>query len=126
MTDEQQVDPSVTQALTSIRAKHERYKKNKQNVVYCTAMLPIKEKILREALGSLEYYQKLCPELTNDIALMRKRLEFSTNYLYEHEEQGNEIKEAEAIARKIKKLEQQMIELRKKQAEVELSPNVGS
>jgi len=126
VADEQQASPSVTELMTSIHVKHERYKKNKQNVVFCTAILPIKEKILREALQSKEYYDKLCPELTNDIALMRKRLEFSTNYLHDHEEQGTEIKEAEAIARKIKKLEQQMIELRKKEAEIKLSPNVGN
>jgi hypothetical protein len=122
------IQESVTELMNEVHRKHERLKRNRQNVAYATTMLPYKEKLLAEAMKSLEYYQKLVPELANDISLLRKRLEFSLKFCAEHDDDNEEMKEAEKIAAKIKKLEKELIRLREIEAEknkTDLSPNVG-
>lgn len=114
MTDEQ---PSVSELLNAVHKKKERFKRNRQNVAFCTAMLPEKERLLAECVKSLAYYQEIVPRLTNEIALMRKRLEFSLEFFKDHQDDDDEIREAEKIAAKIKKLEKELIALREKEAE---------
>lgn len=127
--EEPKIKESVTELMNEVHRKHERLQRNRQNVSYATQMLPLKEKALEEALKQLAYYQALVPELTNAIALFRKRLEFSLKFCAEHDGDNEEMKEAEKIAAKIKKLERELILLREKEAEknkTDLNKDVGN
>ena len=119
--------PSVTQILNDIHKQNERIRRNRQNVAACTALLPSKEKLLLEASKSLEYYSKLVPELTNDISLMRKRLEFSLDFCSKHDDEYQKTKDADKLAAKILKLEKELVRLRderKAQAELDLAKEI--
>ncbi len=106
---------SASEALKKVHEKHEKLLRNRQSVAFCSAKIPIVEKLLAAAIENAKFYAESVIEQTKQLDALRKRYNFSIEYCEKHAEDYEHVKIADEIANKIKKL---MAQLAEKNAEI--------
>lgn len=111
MSDEEAVkNKSVTELLKGVKEKHDRLLRNRVAVHQESTKLPLEEKLLRDAMKNLEFYAKSVEDLSKSVENRRKRLAFALNYCKEHDEDYTKLKMAEDLAKKIERLQKEVVE----------------
>ncbi len=105
-------EQAVTELLEAVRKKNERYLRNKQAVAFLSAVIPDREKLLKDFSAQLMFYAESVPKLKAQLDQDKIRLDFALTFLRDHAEDGESIKIAEETAKKIMKLQAQLVEKR--------------
>ncbi len=103
-------DKSVTELLDAVKRKHDKILRNRQAVAFCSAMIPEQEKELARSIKYMQEYADAVQRVSKLLETNRIRLAHAIEFCNANDEDHEKVKVAEALARKIEKLQKQIAE----------------
>jgi chromosome segregation ATPase len=116
---------SIIEQMQEIDQKRKQLKRYNADVHYNITRVEDLSKMLAQAEESLLYYAERIPKIKAEIDALTKDTEAKEKYIQNYSDKMENIEEATKLALKIKALEKEKSELRKKLEEQQKPSNIG-